>query len=254
MKKFEPNPEIDGTTAPPADGLLLWTLWRSGTHWLAQMLCDLTGMTASYASDDAGDYMTETRDQIEHLTPGHILIRHICLEPAELLNIAERRGMRVVFLYRDPRDVIVSNIHMRKFREGHRKGMPPFPDMPIGQILSWELEHLRDAYARLLPDWAEATHPRLAKVRYEALHADAFAALQALAGFLGPAPTDERLRKVVALNAFREQTGRRPGRADAGAHARKGVVGEHRTFFSESDQRRLNALLHDALRRMNYPI
>ena len=134
--------------------VLLWTLWRSGTHWLADMLSELMGIPASFVSNGP-THREETFTLLDNWQRNTIMIRHVCMAPDELLPRIESLNAKVVFLYRDLRDVVASHVNMRKYREGYRDGMPPFPDMSSSEILRWELDHMKDHYTRLLPAWVE---------------------------------------------------------------------------------------------------
>ena len=139
-KVFQPSLGLTATESPHLESkVLLWTLWRSGTHWLAHMLADLTGAPGVYEAADGVDLEQETAGQLRACRAGSILVRHICLLPEELFRYTEPQGFKIIFLYRDPRDVVASNINMRKYREGHRPGAPPFPDMDLDEILEWEI-------------------------------------------------------------------------------------------------------------------
>ncbi len=243
---------VPGATTLPS--VLLWTLWRSGTHWMADMLSDLMGVPAHYDSDDAGDYGRETIEQLRSQSPGTILIRHISLRPEAVLPEAERLGTKVVFLYRDPRDVLASQVNMRKHREGYRRGLPPFPEMSIDAILEWELRSLGRVYTDLLPAWASTKHPLLHRVRYEDLLRDTVSTMVAVARFLGLRAGHHRLAELAAAHRFERLTSRKRGEEDKTAHLRRGIIGDHRNQFTEQQRRRLNDLLAEALLRMGYSI
>ena len=44
--------------------VLLWTLWRSGTHWVTGMLSDMMGIPAIYCSVDGSDYKQEMNSEV----------------------------------------------------------------------------------------------------------------------------------------------------------------------------------------------
>jgi len=85
--------------------------------------------------------------------------------------------------------------------------------------------------AHLQRSWLAA--PDCLLVRYEELVADEQATFQRIMDYcqIGVAP--KRLRTVVANNSFAAMTGRQPGEEDMMAHARKGIVGDWRNYFTD---------------------
>ncbi len=252
MKIYRPVGDASAGAAVDQPSILLYTLWRSGTHWLAEMLADLSGLTCIYASDDVTDYAAETAAQLQQYRRSTILIRHLCTVPQVLLKQTSSLGIRVILLYRDPRDVLASNVNMRKYREGYRANLPPFPDMSVDAILDWELEHLGEIYRRLLPAWVGAEHPTLLKVRYEDLLTDTGAELWRVAGFLGWPPSEDRIAEIVQAHEFRRKTARRPGEEDKRSHQRRGVIGDHRCQFTAEQLRRIDEALGDTVQVLGY--
>ncbi len=232
--------------------LLLWTLWRSGTHWLGGMIGEMTGFKPWYHSDDSQNYKAETIRKINSWPTRRLLIRHVCLLPEELLHISESQNFNIIFLYRDPRDVIASNVNMRKHVEGYRPGMPPFPEMSIYDILKWELDTYGDFYRRQLLTWIQADHPRLHKIRYEDLSLKTCEALNSIAKFLCLDVSEHKIRSIVDHYDFKRQARRDRGQEDKSAHNRKGIIGDYRSQFSKSELDLINYSLGDSLSITGY--
>ena len=218
------------------------------------MLSDITGLPSIYYSDDEGDYSEETIAQINLHRENTILIRHICTAPEKLFRHTVPLEIPVVLLFRDPRDVIASNVNMRKYREGYRPHLPPFPDMSIDEILEWEISRLGGVYGGLLPRWAAADHETLLKIRYEELLNDTFSSLVNIARFLHADIDVETIRSVARAHQFQNRTDRSPGEEDKRSHRRRGVIGDYRDQFSAAQQQRLHALLFPALKCMGYRV
>lgn len=232
--------------------VLLWTLWRSGTHWLADMLSDMLEIPTIYEHIDGNDYEKETIDQLHSHKRNTILIRHICLNPNELFQHTDRLGFKVIFLYRDPRDVLASHVNMRKYVEGYRIGLPPFPDMNISEIFKWEIENHREQYTCLLPEWVQTEHDNLHKVRYEELIKDTIDSLEEISKFLGLSIEQSKLKQIVEDNDFKKRTKRQKGEEDKSSHNRKGIIGDYVNQFTIEEQELLNNMLHDVLIKMGY--
>lgn len=254
MKKYKiPLPYRIRNTLSPRPRTILWTLWRSGTHWVADMLSEMMRVQSFYARIHE-DPRAETIEQIRAYRPNTLLVRHITHGPEDIMPLVESGGFKLILVIRDPRDVIASTIHMMKYVEGYREGLPPFPDMPLEEIFNWELDNLREAYTQRLPAWGELEHPAVLRVRYEDMHADALRELKRMRDFLGLRESDARLQGIVAKNTFEARAKRKPGQEDKSAHNRKGVIGDFRSQFTPEQQARLNALLGDTLTRLGYPL
>lgn len=231
--------------------ILIYALWRSGTHWLSEMVSDLTGLPSFYHASDAVSYADETVAQINQYRENTVLIRHLCASPDRLLRHTEALDIPVILLFRDPRDVIASQVNMRKHREGYRPGLPPFPDMSLDAILDWELSHHGDVYRRLLPRWADATHPMLLTVRYEDLLSDVRRELGRVASFLNVEVSPTDLRRIAARHVL-------PGLMSASVDGRsaestrRGAIGDYRHQFTLGQQQRLTDALRETLIKLGY--
>jgi hypothetical protein len=255
MRKFKPSVKtrfLNKVRVQPK--VLLFTLWRSGTHWVGDMLQDMMGIRGVIESTDDTRYKEETVERIKALQRNTFLVRHISHTPDELMPLLAELGFRVVVLVRDPRDVIVSNIHMRKYHEGYRKGLPPFPDMSIEEILNWELDTYTETYIKRIPSWVNLQHPRVIAVRYEDLQADTLKELCRIRDFLGVRVSKRRLTQIVENNRFEKVNQRPKGQENKHSHNRKGIVGDYKNFFSIVQQERLNEVLQSSLLHLGYEV
>jgi hypothetical protein len=128
------------------------------------------------------------------------------LKPAAEIEHDKRRysGKKVVFLVRDPRDVLVS-YYFQYTRRGaqERAGEAPFTGTmsdflrhPIGGI---------DNIIAFYNVWAaqRATPADFMLLRYEDMHAQPLASLRRLIDFIGfPATADAKLEQVLAFGSF----------------------------------------------------
>lgn len=215
----------------PHKRLLLYTLWRSGTHWIANLISEIIGSPWVYT--DGPDALSEIKACLEK---NSIAVRHLSHSPNEVLQWAEHLDFNILFLWRDMRDVIASNVNMRKYVEGHRSGLPPFPDMAINDILKWEIAHYAPTYAQLLPAWIQGAHPRLWQFRYESMVSHPLDTMRAVLEFMqmdyDPARMEEALRKY----SFKRVAGRESGVEQKNSHYRKGVIGDWQNQFDSEGQ------------------
>lgn len=228
---------------------LLWTLWRSGTHWLSGMLAHLLDRSWRYYEARETPEAVASPETYGESIPTF----HIRMTPEQLLDATEHLDVRIVVLYRDPRDVLASNVNMRKYVEGYRDGLPPFPDMSFQEILDWEKETYGHFFEEVLPSWAEVRHYRVYPVTYEALRQDPTTVLTQLAQWLKIPTTPERVDAAVKAHAFnKDDIQRQEGEEDKTAHNRKGIVGDWRNQFSPAQQEDLFRWLKPTLERMGY--
>ena len=164
----------------------------------------------------------------------------------------QEQNLRTIFLYRDPRDVIASQVNMRKFREGHRHGLPPFPNMTLPDILAWELEHYGPAYRDVLPQWVSFRDPQLLHIRYEQLVSDTRDQLVRAAKFLRLAADETLLNTIRERHAFERKAGRKMGEEDKASHYRKGIIGDFRNQFSGPQQTAILERLGPSLSQLGY--
>lgn len=207
----------------------LWTLWRSGTHWLANMLAHLLNMEWCYSSEKT------VTASVREKKWGVLPVKHITGPPDPGILQIEKQHIKTIFLYRDPRDVIASNVNMRKFREGYRDGLPPFPDMEISEILDWELEAYKEFYRKDLPKWVRTESAWLFKVRYEDMIKNIWDVLTDILKFIGLLLPEEKIAEAIETYEFSRVAGRTPGIEDKGAHNRKGIVGDWKNQFCQKD-------------------
>ena len=152
------------------------------------------------------------------------------------------RAKTVVFLVRDPRDVLVSMYFQASRRRTMFQGeIGAFIRQPVGG-----LDHILDYYNV----WAEHAHVprRFALVRYEDLHrvpAEVLArVLETMELPVGPAAIEaairfskfENMRKLEATNAFKSER-LRPATTDdpESFKTRKGKVGGYREYLTDGD-------------------
>lgn len=163
--------------------------------------------------------------------------------PRGLVTMIERREVKATYIYRDPRDVVLSLLdHGRKAREQEE-------DHVFGRIHTCEdavewIEH------RLFPVWEEwHALEEVLKVRYEDLCADTLGEMRRLARFLD-VELDEGLLGEIA------------GRYDPSNHRRFGTRGLHfnigRSFRYVEDMEKscldlCRRRFESYLLRMDYP-
>lgn len=213
---------------------------KSGRTWLRVMLDDLK-LPANYTHDGSG----------------HSMVGHV----EELQPASEAfAGKTVVFLYRDPRDTLVSGYFQASKRVNTYAGT-------ISDFVR-DPRHGIEKIVRFNMEWLERG-PGLCKflpVTYEALKADTAGTLAKIVAFVG-AERDaaaigtaveeasfEKMKEKEATGALADRYGRALLPADkddpASFKVREGLVGGFRNHLSEADI----AYCDEVVQRLGYPI
>lgn len=187
------------------------------------------------------------------------------------------RGLdRVVYLYRDGRDVAVSAYfhQMRQYKDpasrmsdARRRALEATfgagfdPDDSRGNLPTYLRQSFFQRGFGTRLNWRdhcdgwrpEAGRPGVAYVSYEQLRADPVGHLQRLADHLAREPV-ERWRVEWAVDKFsmERQTGRAAGQEDRKSFIRKGVVGDWRNHFTAETARMFDEFAGGTLIRLGY--
>ena len=167
------------------------------------------------------------------------------------------RRDKVVFLVRDPRDVLVSWFYARKYREKGEK----YPGT-IHDFITEEHGSLASIVEYFNIWWAERDKPKsFLLLRYEDLHARPEQTLKKVLDFLGVPNLDDALiaaavefasfdnmRQLEEHDAFNMRTLRPENKADERSYkTRKGIVGDYKNVLSEADHDFVEAYIKDHL-------
>lgn len=150
--------------------------------------------------------------------------------------------LRVVYIYRDPRDAMLS-----AYEYGQRsidKGRPNF----FSQYDNFEktLDFMTD-YVDIWHAWMN--EKRVLTARYEDLLTNYDAEIERLLNYLGLDAADDAIQAVVEEY--------RPGKAEAGQqglHFFKGKIGRHKEMYTDAEQAQMRARFGASLQEMGYEI
>lgn len=168
------------------------------------------------------------------LLPTNWVIGFYEIQMEEITTIKQRYAKKIVCLIRTPRDCLASLYFYRVY---HKTGI-------LGALRRWFSVNImkKRFVVQTLRNWrkhVEDYHGFADEIiRYEDLIDDCFGALKSL---ISPEDT-EKLRNVVERNSFEAITGRKPGKEQKDAFARKGIIGDWRNHF---DQPKYRAIIKD---------
>lgn len=208
---------------------------RVGSTWLFNLLRDLGCLRD--AIDEAPVHLHRYRA----LWPGRVdygwladirgwaILKGHADPPA---TAGEAALARFVTILRDPRDVLVSSSFHRAHLPMEQGGLgEAFRALSPAQRIERLMLEPNPTLLAELERWYRTPHA--IQVRYEALHAQPVATLTELAEKLALPVNRRQVEAVVARHSFARVTGRAPGQ-EANAAARKGIVGDWRTYFTDA--------------------
>ena len=242
---------IDGTKkfiGYPSTGILVLGHPNSSNHWIRDILCRLNIEFAS-SHIASGNNSICTFSEIKE---------KILINP----NILNLQTSKIIFIYRDPRDVIVSSYLSRKSREVlHLPHHPPMiykslseflycPKAGIERCIQFNLffrKQLNNAYF----------------IKYENLKIDTFIEIKKAIAFLKLDISDEAINESIEYCSFENMKSKELQlRKSAGLDYqnaetfkyRRGVVGGYTDYLTTEDIRYCNQLLekYNYFENMNY--
>jgi hypothetical protein len=163
---------------------------------------------------------------------------------------------RMVYVYRDGRDAMVSFFH---YETGRGRFQGSFGDFLRSRRPRLFGRWTWDAHVSAALGHAEVHPGRTCLVRFEDLLQDPARELRRLAGFCGLAAGDGAIASAIERSSFGRlrSVEREEGNAlDRGAvtFIRSGVAGEWRAYFSVEDRRYFHELAGPTLRRLGYAV
>jgi len=240
-----------GRSAPTREALEWWIHRQTKIYVLSYPKCGRTWLRLMIGKALDEHYQLGLANPMElgrlhtlHRGIPRIRVTHEHAHRAETIEASKRRfaDKTVVFLVRDPRDVVVSMYFEASRRSTLFAG-------ELGDFVRQRVGGL-DAILDYYNVWADSARVprRFALVRYEDLHRTPATVLASVLATMelpvGPAAieaaigfsTFDNMRKLETTNAFRSSRLRPANAGDAESFkTRKGKVGGHRAYFTPAD-------------------
>lgn len=236
----------------PHRNLLVIGQQKSGSTWLQRMLCEIPGYMRWTPGNIKFRRADLRRADFEPPPAGYTVTKvHTPPTPANLQAV-HGIGRPYVVLVRDLRDICVSwsfYIHIEPDHPLHAETSR----LSIPETIDYFIRERLPDYVFWQLGWQRNLHPDLGLiVRYEDLLADPVTGLTAVCDHfeLDVPPAD--LQRIVDKHAFERTTGRKPGAADATSFNRKGIAGDWRNHFAETQMRAFTEVAGEALGAFGY--
>lgn len=203
---------------------------KSGLTWLVHLVCDLL---EGVHQDNEG--MTPLT--YDHPVTSDWVIRKIHKPYWGDDDISYVSGKTVIFIQRDPRDIVVSAMYYRGTTD---------LDAAIAQLI-------HSNYVEYLDSWhfpGALLNCKLIKTTYERLHSHPYTELKGIVSHLTDNPlSDDRIQKAIERQSF--QNMRRQLGGDT-HFMRKGIVGDWRNHFTGEQAKYFNIHFGEFMMRQGY--
>lgn len=220
--------------------MLLLGYPKSGNTWIAYMLSYV--FNTIYDDYDAPG-LHPKRESIRKYVKGGLPHKSFERELGHVLKTHRQniksRGERVVYVIRDPRDVMVSYFFYKK------NLMSQNADVDLHQFIKENLPEWTDH----VNTWIDHAH---AVIKYEDATENLHRCLNQLCDDLGVTIDYDVIEKVKDQFSFKSMSGRDRGDSDNSSFYRKGVVGDWKTYFGESDTEYFSECAGGLMRQLGY--
>jgi Sulfotransferase domain len=206
---------------------------RVGSTWLYDMIAQLGHFQGGYERlergyQEAGCVVLGDQAVLSHMRvqPGYTIYK----THSYPIGATGDDRIKLVSIYRDPRDVITSNIfsltHLRDFEI--KLGDGDFRQLSEQARIQAFVRDAEYCVAKL-ERWYRDPHSY--RVQYERLKREPVAVLHGVTEALELRVSRYRIARVVEANAFARASGRQPGQERRDSPMRKGIVGDWRNYF-----------------------
>lgn len=225
----------------PQKILFVAGLPKSGTTWLEKMLSSWPGFSEILIPEAAAHEMKQGGSDRYDIPPNifdrfkdMLVLTKMHVHGSEHnARVLRDAGVRYAVLFRDLRDVAVSNTYYVRNTPWHPEH-PHYAGKTVQDCLAVFAERTLVDYANWVRLWAKNADPeRSVILRYEQMLEGVEACLRQIADLFDLDASPETIREIADKNSFsRMSGGRNRGEASESNFVRKGVAGDWRNHFT----------------------
>lgn len=243
-------------------------VFRTGSQWVRRMLSDShvyyrSGLrTYTYQDRRPGriDERRLTERTFERPFRPNRIITPLYISFENFRDLPKPAAYRAFFVYRDPRDIVVSEYFLRRNTDtlGNTAEDRAFlQTVSLEEGLLYTIDRSeRWGVFEAFRSWSDAAceDPNVKLIRYEDLTGGGgFQSIQELMSFFDVAIGPQALRELIERCSFdRLSGGRRKGEADRSSHYRSGVTGDWTKHFTPRVDERFKQAAGDLPRLFGY--
>jgi hypothetical protein len=182
----------------PSDVFIV-TYPRSGTTWLRYLIAQALGIEAGQkvTFETFRDHVPDVNDTFFANEPVDEFRAPANARFFSVHAPYDRRFPKVVYVLRDPRDVLISYYHFRRLRERNYTGT-------LAEFIASD-DHYPCRWDEHVAGWLlSGPRPNVCLVRYRELHDDAYAVLRRVMQFADIECSEIALRRAVEASTFDE--------------------------------------------------
>ncbi len=164
--------------------------------------------------------------------------------------------VKFLSVFRDPRDIVISNIFYLANLDSELGGWPELSNMTLKERIKLYLN--KGGFdLELLDKWYSVDDS--VKVRYEDLLVDTDAEMKRIFSEMGLNVSEKKRKCIVNNNAFKKlSVGRGAGQEDSKSFFRKGISGDWKNHFSDEEKKLFkyhdNGKWNDLLIKLGYEV
>lgn len=245
----------------PQKVLFVAGLPKSGTTWVEKMLASFPGFhellipeVAAHELATGGSHDFELPDRMfDRFGNMLVLTKMHCHGSPHNARVLRDAGVRYVVLFRDLRDVAVSNYFYVRNTPWHPE-YPRYHGKSVQEGLIVFAERTLPAYVDWVRSWDANRDPDRSLVfRYEELLGDDLGCLRRMAALFELPGSDAELRAIAERNSFKAMSGgRERGQESGTSFQRKGQAGDWRNHFTPEITHAYKRVLGDFLVEFGY--
>ena len=245
----------------PQQSLFVAGLPKSGTTWVEKMLSSFPGFhellipeVAAHEMATFGSHDFELPEGMFDRFKDMLVLSKMHVHGSEHnAEVLRRAGVRYVILFRDLRDVAVSNYFYVCNTPWHPE-YRHYHGRTVEEGLVTFAERTLPAYVQWVRSWQANRDPERSLVfRYEELLADDLGCLRKMAALFELPGSDDELRTIAERNSFKAMSGgRERGEESGSSFQRKGQAGDWKNHFTPAITEVYRRVLSDFLVEFGY--